>query len=329
MVFKLFFTTDSPHCSNSIQLQRAWLRPRIHRKALLHCTLQSVEPQALCCTQEITEKKRVFGHCRCQAMSTVGAKTILPGELQGALFDVDGTLVDSMPRFFPSWNEAGVDFGLTMSEETFYRLAGKPLPDMVQVLHEEQLGGPASDEFVAAYLKRKFEVHELRQADEGTPPIIQAVADIARAHLAAGIPICAATSGDRHHVEEHLNAAGLGDIFPSDKIVCAADLPKGRGKPQPDIWVAAAKVIGVDVKQCVAYEDSENGFCSAWRAGCEVVDVRDTEGYPLPDGLKAVMPGQRANRPWMEEGVEGAVEAATEEGGGGSGGDGADGKAAE
>ena len=70
-------------------------------------------------------------------MSIVGSKSIPESELQGALFDVDGTLVNSMPRFFPSWNVAGKDFGLVMTEESFYRLAGKPLPDMVNALHAE------------------------------------------------------------------------------------------------------------------------------------------------------------------------------------------------
>ena len=105
------------------------------------------------------------------------------------------------------------------------------------------------------------------------------------------------TSGLREHVERHLAAAGLADIFPNDRIVCAADLPPGsHGKPYPDIFIRAAALAGADPRRCVAYEDAEAGLEAAFRAGCEVVDVRDLEGYPLSDGLKAAIKIHRLNR---------------------------------
>ena len=63
-------------------------------------------------------------------MTTVGSHVVPERELQATLFDVDGTLVDSMPRFFPSWNDAGARHGITMSEDEFYAFAGMPLPDI-------------------------------------------------------------------------------------------------------------------------------------------------------------------------------------------------------
>ena len=50
-------------------------------------------------------------------MSNVGPHRVADDELQGALFDVDGTLVDSMPRFFPAWNIAGARWGISMTED--------------------------------------------------------------------------------------------------------------------------------------------------------------------------------------------------------------------
>eukprot|EP00239_Pterosperma_sp_CCMP1384_P009624 CAMPEP_0197863672 /NCGR_PEP_ID=MMETSP1438-20131217/41321_1 /TAXON_ID=1461541 /ORGANISM="Pterosperma sp., Strain CCMP1384" /LENGTH=207 /DNA_ID=CAMNT_0043481661 /DNA_START=57 /DNA_END=677 /DNA_ORIENTATION=+ len=207
-------------------------------------------------------------------MTTVGEHQLAEADVKGALFDVDGTLVDSMPNFFPSWNVAGEKWGLKMSEETFYLLAGKPLPDMVQYLHETQLGGPATDEFVKEFLALKKVAHVEHEKKVGTPAAIQPTVDIARAFKDKGIPICCATSGLREHVEEHLQAAGMGDLFPSHLIVCAADLPSGCGKPKPDIFMKAAQVIGVEPHECRAFEDAEAGLESAWRAGCHTIDVR-------------------------------------------------------
>lgn len=80
--------------------------------------------------------------------------------LQALLFDFDGTLVDSMGRFFPSWNTAGAKFGVSMTEAAFYSYAGLPLPEIVRILHREQKGGEADEAFVAAFLEAKCQAHE-------------------------------------------------------------------------------------------------------------------------------------------------------------------------
>ena len=216
-----------------------------------------------------------------------------------ALFDVDGTLVDSMGRFFPSWNEAGADYGLSMTEAEFYGYAGMPLPDIVEDLYRRCKGTEPPDGFVAEFLATKKAKHAAREAITGPPPVIACVAAIARAWAARGVPVVCATSGLRDHVEPHLAAAGLSDLFPSDKIVCAADLPKGRGKPLPDIFLRAAAVAGVDASHCVAYADAEAGLKSAWAAGCAVVDVTGLPDYPLPEGLRAAKAAQVQRRDWL------------------------------
>ena len=231
-------------------------------------------------------------------MSHVGPKRC-PAP-KAALFDVDGTLVDSMPRFYPSWNEAGkLHGGLSMSLDEFYAYGGWPLPEITRDLHRKCVGAEASDEFVAAYLATHKRLTGEHEAVVGPPPVIACTAAIARDWLAKGVPVVAATSGLRCHVEAHLAAAGLGDVFPPEKIVTAADLPPGRGKPNPDIFQRAAALVGADAADCVAYEDAEAGFEAAYRAGCEVVDVRDLAGYPLPPALARTMAAQRAARAWI------------------------------
>ena len=216
-----------------------------------------------------------------------------------ALFDVDGTLVDSMGRFFPSWNEAGKEYGLSMTEAQFYGYAGRPLPDIVEDFYRTNKGEDPPVGFVEEFLAMKKRCHSIREARDGPPPLIECVGTIARAWAAQGVPVVCATSGLRDHVEPHLKAAGLSDLFPSDRIVCAADLPKGRGKPLPDIFLRAARVAGVDAANCIAYEDAEAGLRSAWAAGCCVVDVTGLPTYPLPDGLRAAKAEQIKRRDWL------------------------------
>ena len=64
--------------------------------------------------------------------TSIGHHFIDEQEVKGLLFDCDGTLLDSMPLFFHSWQTACPQYGLSMSEDEFYGFAGMPLPDIVR-----------------------------------------------------------------------------------------------------------------------------------------------------------------------------------------------------
>jgi beta-phosphoglucomutase-like phosphatase (HAD superfamily) len=234
---------------------------------------------------------------RLQAGCSLVGPTVVPDHLlQAAIFDVDGTLVDTMPGFYPSWVEVGVKYGLPMTEERFYSFAGMPLPDIVMELWQDHKPGmPCSDAFIEEFLAEKRAIHLRLEAAAGPPSGIDTVIQIARAYKAQGVPVACATSGTKDIVDHHLACAGILDIF--EHIVYAADLPKGRGKPKPDIYMEAARRLGVDPLYCRAYEDGESGLHSAYAAGMQVVDVRHLCGYPLPDGLRAAM--SKTKRPWL------------------------------
>jgi HAD superfamily hydrolase (TIGR01509 family) len=234
---------------------------------------------------------------RLEAGATLVGSAVVPTpKLQAAIFDVDGTLVDTMPGFFPSWVEVGAKHGLPITEERFYSFAGMPLPDIVkQLWADHRPDSHCSDAFIAEFLAEKKAVHLRLEAAAGPPPGIDAVIQIARAYKAKGVPIACATSGTKDIVDHHLACVGIFDLF--EHIVYAADLPKGRGKPQPDIYIETARRLGVDPSFCRAYEDGESGLQSAHAAGMQVIDVRHLPGYPLPHGLRAAM--ANATRPWL------------------------------
>ena len=231
--------------------------------------------------------------------TTVGPKFIAWENLEGLLFDVDGTLIDTMPLFFKSWAKVCPDFGLSMTMDDFYGYAGKPLPDIVKALYRSQKGREATQEEVDTFLAAKKDNHKANEGKFGHPAPIACVVKIAREAVAAGIPCAVATSGLRDHVVDHLHHAGLDDLFNSTKnnIVCAAEVAKG--KPAPDVYLEAAKRIGVDPAKCRAYEDGESGLISAYAAGCHVIDVTSMAEYPTCDGLQRAKLEQVRTRDWL------------------------------
>ena len=228
---------------------------------------------------------------------TVGAVSLADDEVEGAVFDCDGTLIDSMSAWLPSWQYACGQYGLEMTESKFWGFAGVPLPDIVRSIYAEAHGGErASDAFVDEFLTCKKTYHKSQEAKNGSPPAIGCVIALVKAYVARGVPVAIASSGLRDIVERHCAHAGVLELF-GGNVVVAAEVPKG--KPAPDVFLAAAKMIGADPAKCRAYEDGESGLESAYRAGMQVVDVREMEGYPMNDGLRAAMAKQRAARTWL------------------------------
>jgi|EP00908_Phaeocystis_cordata_P005571 beta-phosphoglucomutase-like phosphatase (HAD superfamily) len=231
-------------------------------------------------------------------MLTVGPKALPDAAVKGHLFDVDGTLIDTMPLFYQSWVDVCDGFGLSITEHQFYGFAGLPLPEIVRRLHQAAYGSDPPDGFTESFLKAKKAAHNANEARLGSPPPIACVSRLARQAVAAGQPVCVATSGLRDHVEAHLAHAGLADIFPRELIVTAADVPKG--KPAPDIYIEAARRIGVRAEDCRAYEDGESGLISAYLAGCHVIDVTMADEYPSCEGLRAAKKIALAERDWVK-----------------------------
>lgn len=179
------------------------------------------------------------------------------------IFDLDGTLVNSMPAHFESWCLALEEHGVPgiFPEDVFYAMGGRPTRDIVEILNGEQ--GLKLDPDAVSYAKRKNFLKVLSQVTEN-----EAVCDFARQNR-GHVPMAVASGGSRHVVEKTLQALGLSDLF--DEVVTAEDV--SNGKPAPDIFLEAAKRLGVDPARCVVFEDAAPGIMAAQSAGMEVVSV--------------------------------------------------------
>ena len=195
-------------------------------------------------------------------MSTLDLQIPTPG-FKALIFDLDGTLVDSMPAHFKSWCEALKNQGHrgVFPEDVFYAMGGRPTRDIVETLNGEQDLDLDAD--AVAYAKKTAFLKHLDLVE-----LIPEVAEVAKNHRGK-VPLAIASGGSREVVEKTLQKLGISDWF--DEVVTSTDVE--RGKPAPDIFLEAAARLEVDPKDCVVYEDARPGILAAREAGMEVIVV--------------------------------------------------------
>jgi len=196
-------------------------------------------------------------------MPSVGLMEFPKDGFDAVVFDCDGTLVDSMPAHFEAWCEALAVHGAggIFKEDVFFAMGGRPTLDIVFALNNEY--GLKLDPASVALAKREAFLKRL-----GSVRLIDEVAEFARS-LRGRVPMAIATGGTRMVIEKTLKIVGISDWF--DEVVTADDV--AHGKPAPDIFLMAAKRLGVAAHKCLALEDAPAGILAAQRAGMMVIAV--------------------------------------------------------
>ena len=179
------------------------------------------------------------------------------------LFDLDGTLADTMPVHYMAWLEVLEPTGLVFTEEKFYSCGGMATGKIIELLCSEQ--GIEVD--VPALARAKYEAFfpHIRSVQR-IEPVIQ-IAEQYHGKL----PMAIATGGKRAAAEPTIEQINVGHLF--SHVVTADDV--AHHKPHPETYLKAAEVLGIDPTKCVAYEDADPGVESARAAGMQVVDVRE------------------------------------------------------
>lgn len=187
----------------------------------------------------------------------------------GAVFDLNGTLVDDIPYHFQAWRELAHELGIDMDEVHFQSMNGLKNVDIFPRL----LGRATSDDEVA----RLGAIKEERYRALFAPHLaaVPGVIDLLDRLKAAGVRLAVASSAPPENRAMVLDGLDLRRRF--DLVVEAERLP---GKPAPDVFLAAAAGLGLAPEQCVAFEDAVNGVRSAAGAGMLVVGV--TTNVPGP-----------------------------------------------
>jgi beta-phosphoglucomutase family hydrolase len=186
----------------------------------------------------------------------------IPPHVRGLVFDCDGTIADTMPAHYKAWVQALGEHNVEFPEAMFYEMGGIPTPRIIELLNERHGHNMPVMETVN-YKEGLFE--QLIPQVMPIEPVVNVIRE-----YDGKLPMAVATGGFRHICHKTLDVLGLRHKFKA--IVTAEDVT--HGKPSPDIFLEAARQLGVDPKLCLAFEDANLGVQAAEAAGMQVVDVR-------------------------------------------------------
>ena len=188
-------------------------------------------------------------------------------KVKAVIFDMDGTLIDTEKYYRMFWPKALAHFGYEMTDEQALTMRSLGQPYAPQHL-KEMFHDPDLD-YIAIRNYRKQIMGEY--LEKNGIEIKKGVIELLDYLKAQGIHRAIATATDQLRTEQYLKQLGLYDYF--DKIICATMVE--HGKPSPDIYQYACRQLELSPEECIAVEDSPNGVCSAYDAGCNVVMVPD------------------------------------------------------
>ena len=185
-----------------------------------------------------------------------------PFPFDAVLFDCDGVLVDSEPLTNGVLRDMLEERGWRLSGEECMRLfVGKAVKDERASI-EAKTGLPVTDEWLASFWARRNVKLESELVEiPGAPAAVRAL------HAALGGRIACASGADRNKVELQLRKLGLLDAF-EGRVFSGHETP--RSKPAPDVYLAAAKALGVDPARCAVVEDTVTGATAGVAAGATV-----------------------------------------------------------
>jgi HAD superfamily hydrolase (TIGR01509 family) len=183
--------------------------------------------------------------------------------VEALIFDMDGLLVDSEPLAATAMDRFLAHYGLERRHEVHSRLLGRRLTEAIAIVREAYGLEQPLEELVAHY--GELRIAALRGAVAPMPGARELIAF----GREAGLKLALATSGLRAHADVSLGETGLAGLF--DAEVTGDQV--ARGKPAPDLFLAAAGLLGIEPAACVVFEDAPTGVAAARAAGMIVAAV--------------------------------------------------------
>lgn len=187
--------------------------------------------------------------------------------IKSLIFDFDGLILDTETPDARAWEQIYAGYGIPFPVQSWGQIiGGKGASHFDAALHLRDLIGQALD--LDATRARQNEIsHSLVHQQ----PILPGVLDLLDEAERLDIGLAVASSSPHAWVDTHLTRLGLFHRF--DKVVCADDVPPGRTKPNPDLFLLALDQLKVPKEAAVVFEDSPNGIRAAKSAGIFSVAV--------------------------------------------------------
>jgi beta-phosphoglucomutase family hydrolase len=179
------------------------------------------------------------------------------------VFDLDGTLADTMPVHFWAYKNILVDYGIDFTPELFGTLAGVPAVDTIQKLNE-QFGTQMNPEKIGHFKEAEYEkiMHKMKPVE----PVVELVK---KYH--GKLPMAVGTGGYKRLAWKSMEILGLDKYF--DILVSSEDVT--HPKPHPETFLKCAELLGVEPQFCQVFEDGDLGIQAANAAGMMSTLVTD------------------------------------------------------
>ena len=179
------------------------------------------------------------------------------------IFDMDGTLIDSMGAHVKAWQMTCESYGYPFDADFMHSLGGIPTRQTVVLLNQKFGLSHAPDEVAAK--KRQFWL-----AMDESPLVIEQTCAVLK-HYQGKLKIGIGTGAERPHALDMLEKTGL--IEQIEALVTASDVY--HGKPHPETFLSVAQLLNIEPSKCVVFEDTEIGRQAALAANMDCILVKD------------------------------------------------------
>lgn len=188
--------------------------------------------------------------------------------MKAIIFDVDGTLLDTEKLYMQAWREAGAVFGYKVTEEALLRTRAVNSAVAEKVFQETV----AKDFPYGTVRKERIRIAEKLIAETPTETLVMPGArQVLQEMRKRGVPMAVASSTPYEKTVAHLRHAELADFF--DAVVCGDMVEKG--KPEPDVFLKAAELLGVSAEDCLVVGDTPADVLAGTAAGMQVALIPD------------------------------------------------------
>lgn len=186
--------------------------------------------------------------------------------IKGAVFDMDGLMIDTEKLYLLYWKKAAADFGYDMKDEHVYAIRSLARKYSIPML-KSFFGEDFPTEEVRARRTEMINAHIEKNGIDLKKGLFELL-NWLKDH---GVKLAVATATPRERATLYLRKINALDLF--DTVVCGDMI--ANGKPDPDIYLTAARELDLPPEQCAAFEDSPNGIKAAHAAGCHAIMIPD------------------------------------------------------
>ena len=187
-------------------------------------------------------------------------------ECKAIIFDMDGLMIDTERMALKAWQLAGADFGFPISADIFITMVGRNRWDSDRTLVEV-----FGSDFPVDAVRKRYRTYVDGWIDEGKLAVKSGLLELLGFLDEISMPKAVATSTEYERAIHKLSLVNLLDHFP---VVIAGDQVQ-KGKPAPDIFLAAAVQLHILPENCIVLEDSDAGIQAAYNAGMTPVMIPD------------------------------------------------------